>query len=166
MVAKGVVKVGLACASRTMKEKGLPCLIGDSRTDLLKGCVLSRIEPANMLLSKFCLIKCIIVQLLSKEWIPNPGPPVPNNFWHAVPVPKVLARGSKKLIDEVKPIIMNLCLGWIVPKNVCMPCMPQIITNGFTMGVPQCPWISRSTVLKNGDKEVAQLKTSLHVASL
>lgn len=110
MVAKGVVDVCLACAARTMKEKGLSCLVEDSRTDPFKSCLLSRIKSGNVLLCIICLLLCVIVQLLSEEWIPCPACPVPNNLWHAVPVPKLPPRGSKELINEVKPIIANVLL--------------------------------------------------------
>jgi hypothetical protein len=39
----------------------------------------------------------------------------------------------------------------------------EVVTDILPKGVPQCPWISRSTVLEDGDKELAHLTTHSHV---
>ena len=49
MVAEGVVEVGLASASRTLKEKDLSCQVSDSRSDFIKSRVLIMIEVGNAL---------------------------------------------------------------------------------------------------------------------
>jgi hypothetical protein len=151
MVAERVVEVSLACAPRTMEEEGLPCLVCDRRTDLLKGSLLSKIKPANVLLCKSSLLPQVILQLLPEKWVPSPGCPVPCDLWHAVPILKPLPRVSKELINEIKTIILDFFLGWMIPQDTCMMAL-QIITNVDPMVVPKCPWISRSTVLEDGHK--------------
>jgi hypothetical protein len=39
----------------------------------------------------------------------------------------------------------------------------EVITDVLPECVPQCPWISRSTVLENGDKELMHLMANCHV---
>jgi hypothetical protein len=148
MVAEGVVEVCLACAHRTIKEEGLPCLVCDRRTDLLKNSLLSEI---NVLLCKSSLVLQVILQLLPEKRVPSPGCPVSHNLWHAVPIMKPLSRLSKKLVNEIKPIILDIFLRWINPQDACMMAL-QIITDVDSMVVPKCPWISRSTVLEDGHK--------------
>jgi hypothetical protein len=64
---------------------------------------------------------------------------------------KPLPRLSKKLINEIKAIILDFFLRWMNPQDTCMMAL-QIITNVDPMVVPKCPWISRSTVLEDGHK--------------
>jgi hypothetical protein len=139
MIAKGVVEIGLACTSRTMKEKDLSCRIGDSRRDLVKGRVLIRIEIGNVLLGKISLLLWIIVPLLSNKGIHvlKDGAPISCDLWHAVPILKSLPRLSKKLVDEIKAIILDLLLWWLLFSIMKDRVALEIITNVLPKGVPQ-----------------------------
>jgi hypothetical protein len=104
-----------------------------------------------VLLCKSCLVLLVILQLLPKKGVPSPGCPVSCNLWHAVPILKPLPRVSKELINEIKTIILDFFLRWMIPQDTCMMAL-QIITDVDPMVVPKCPWISRSTVLEDGHK--------------
>jgi hypothetical protein len=112
MIAKGVVNIGLACASRTMKEKDLSCSIGDSRSDLIKGRALIRIEGGNVLFSKVSLLLWIIVPLLCNKGVQilKKGAPIPYDLWQTVSILKALSSLNKKLVDKVKAKILYLLL--------------------------------------------------------
>jgi hypothetical protein len=60
VVAEGVVMVGLASASRPMKEKDLPCFGSNSRRDLLKGSTLIRIKVGNMFSCSLSLVVKVV----------------------------------------------------------------------------------------------------------
>jgi len=115
VVAKGVVKIGFACASRTLKEKDLPCSIGDSRGDFVKGRVLIRIEIGNLLFSKVSLLLWVVVPLLCNKGVEvlKKGAPILYNLWHAVPILKALSSLKEKLVNEIKAIIMYVLLWWL-----------------------------------------------------
>jgi hypothetical protein len=112
VVTKGVVEIGLACASRTMKEKDLSCCVGNSRSDLVKGRVLIRIEIGNVLFSKVSLLLWVIVPLLCNKGVEilKNGAPISCDLWQAVPIMKPLPRLRKKLVNEIKTIIQYLLL--------------------------------------------------------
>jgi len=112
VIAKGIVEIGFACTSRTMKEKDLSCCVGDSRSDLVKGRVLIRIEIGNVLFSKVSLLLWVIVPLLCNKGVEilKDGAPISCDLWQRVPMLKPLPRLRKKLVNEIKTIILYLLL--------------------------------------------------------
>src|SRR6266436_2321097 len=133
MVAKSVVEICLACTSRAMKEKCLPCFIGDSQINPLKGRVLIRIEFGNTLCCKGSLLLLIVLSLLHNKgiWIMKNVSPVSYHLWHAVPILKPLSRLAKKLINEIKTVILNLLFCWLhvlILKDMILKLMFEIIT--------------------------------------
>ena len=110
VVTEGVVKVGLASAPRTMKKEGLARLVANGRRDLVKSSTLIRIECRNTLCCKTALLLCIILCLLPDEWIFSQNCPVSHHLWHAGPISKPPAMSTEKLVNKVKPIVLDLSL--------------------------------------------------------
>src|SRR5713101_243949 len=140
MVAESIVKIGFPYAPRTMKEKGLPCCISDSRNNPIKGRVLIMIKFCNTLCCKGSLLLLIILSLLSNKrvWVMKNVPPVPDDLWHAVPIIKPLSRLAKKLINEIKAIVLNLVLCWlhIILEDMVLKLIFEIITYVSPKSVP------------------------------
>ena len=67
VMAKGVVEVCLASASRPMKEKGLARSGSDSRNDSVKGSMLVRIEIGNTLGCKLSLLLSVVLSMFCKK---------------------------------------------------------------------------------------------------
>src|ERR1700755_3279798 len=112
MIAKGVVDICLACAPRTMKEKDLPCFVSDSRSDLVKGRALIRVESGNVLFSKGSQLLWIIVPLLCNKGVQvlKKGAPISCDLWQGVPILEALASLYEKLVNEEKAIVLYLLL--------------------------------------------------------
>ena len=112
VVAKGIVKIGLACATSTLNKKDLPCSVGNCSRDSVKGRVLIRIKIGNLLFSKISLVQQIILPLLCNKRIEilNKGAPIPYNLWHAVPILKAFSSLNEKLVNEIKAIVMYVLL--------------------------------------------------------
>src|SRR5580698_5854224 len=141
MVAKSVVNISLACAPRTMKEKGLSCCIGNSSNNLVKGRMLIRIEIGNTLHCKGSLLLLIILSLLYNEgiWIMKNVSPISHHLWHAIPISKPLSRLAKKLINKIKAIVLNLFLCWLhisIVKDMVLKLVFEIITYVLPKSVP------------------------------
>src|SRR6202789_2149404 len=112
VIAEGVVHIGFACASRTMKEKDVSCFVDDSSSDSVKGRALIRIKGSNVLCNKISLLQYIIVPLLRNKRIQilKKGAPIPYNLWQGVSILKALPSLNENLINEIKAIILNLLL--------------------------------------------------------
>src|SRR6267154_4993324 len=141
MIAKGVVKIGLACASRTMKEKCLPCCIGNGRDNPIKGRVLIRIKIGNTLCCKGSLLLLVILSLLCNKgiWIMKNVPPVSHYLWHAVPILKPPSRLVKKLINKIETIVLDLLLCWLhisILKDMVLKLVFEVITYVLPKSVP------------------------------
>src|SRR6267142_2557262 len=127
-----------------MKEKDIPRLSHDSRSDLVKG----------------------ILLLLCNETIAQVCLPVPSHLWHALEIFESLARSREKLLDKIEAIIPNLFRSGVFSNAQPGKLVSKVITNMISKLLPQCPWICRNTVTKNGDKQMAKLMTCCHMPCL
>jgi hypothetical protein len=99
--------------------------------------VLIRVEIGNVLFNKFSLLLWIVVSLLcnKRAQILKDGAQISCDVWHKVPFLKMLPRLSKKLVDKIKAIILNLLLCWL-----CLPITKdrmvlEIITDVLPKGI-------------------------------
>jgi hypothetical protein len=78
---------------------------------------------------------------------------------------KPLPSLRKKLVNQLQPIVLTLCICGLC--NIMMLKMvSEVITDVIPKGVPEVPRVCRGALPQDGNKEAAQLLTHLHVLCL
>ena len=121
-----------------MEKEGLASLVVDCMHDLIKDSPLVLIESVLILCCQLCLLHGIIPALLCDQTVFDVGFPVLSDLRHIWPIIlEGLSRDHKKLIDEVKAIILNVFICWIGTDVGVLELISQVITNVRPVCVPK-----------------------------
>src|SRR6267142_3040825 len=104
----------------------------------------------------------VILLLLCNKTIAQVGLSVPSHLWHALEILKSLAKRREKPLNKIEAIIPDLFRSGVFPNVQPGKLVSKVITNMISKLLPQCSWICKNAVTKDGYKEMAELITCCH----